>query len=238
MTTPADGLSVGITATTRPRERPKSASGSPTLINTDSVPRVPGGSGRTPNSPPLSLFPLFRPVCDRPGPDLPQTLRTRPRVLPRTALQLHRQDHVVRARPMMAPRWPTSSPWMVGRLMLLRSRRHGPGAGLPDDELGLTTWGIRAVVSPGQGAAAHLRTAIQILSTDATRSVPVYRHTGWRLLGERWVFPPRERSHHCGRTRHRHCRGLDGWLAGFVLPARRRASNCKSPSAPHSPCSS
>jgi hypothetical protein len=47
-------------------------------------------------------------------------------------------------------------------------------------------WGIRAVVSAGQGTKDHLRTAIQHLSSPTRRRV--FRHTGWAELEGRTVF--------------------------------------------------
>jgi hypothetical protein len=48
-------------------------------------------------------------------------------------------------------------------------------------------WGVRAIVSPGQGAKDHLRAAIQELSGNAQRRI-VYRQTGWRQIGGEWLF--------------------------------------------------
>ena len=47
-------------------------------------------------------------------------------------------------------------------------------------------WGIRAVVSAGQGTKDHLRTAIQHLSTPRRRRV--FRHTGWVEIDGRAAF--------------------------------------------------
>ncbi len=47
-------------------------------------------------------------------------------------------------------------------------------------------WGIRAVVSAGQGTKDHLRTAIQHLSTPSRRRI--FRHTGWVELDGRPAF--------------------------------------------------
>lgn len=46
----------------------------------------------------------------------------------------------------------------------------------------LKNWGVRAIVSPGQGAKDHLRAAIQEMSRDAQRQT-IYRQTGWRQIG-------------------------------------------------------
>jgi Domain of unknown function (DUF927) len=51
----------------------------------------------------------------------------------------------------------------------------------------LKHWGIRAIVNPGSSAKDHLRAAIQELSLKANSRV-VYGHTGWRRIGERWVY--------------------------------------------------
>ena len=48
-------------------------------------------------------------------------------------------------------------------------------------------WGTKAIIAPGQSAKEHLRVAIQALSEDVQRRV-VYRHLGWRRVGDRWVF--------------------------------------------------
>jgi Domain of unknown function (DUF927) len=48
-------------------------------------------------------------------------------------------------------------------------------------------WGSRAIVSAGHGRKDHLRAAIQHLSADAERRT-VYRHTGWREIGGRWLY--------------------------------------------------
>jgi hypothetical protein len=48
-------------------------------------------------------------------------------------------------------------------------------------------WGVRAIVSPGQGAKDHLRAAIQEMSRDAERRT-VYRQTGWRQIGGQWLY--------------------------------------------------
>jgi len=47
-------------------------------------------------------------------------------------------------------------------------------------------WGIRAVVSAGQGTKDHLRAAIQHLSAPKRRRV--FRHTGWVEIDGRTVF--------------------------------------------------
>jgi hypothetical protein len=47
-------------------------------------------------------------------------------------------------------------------------------------------WGAGAVVSAGAGTKDHLRAAIQRLSTPTTRTI--FRHTGWRKVGGRWLF--------------------------------------------------
>jgi hypothetical protein len=47
-------------------------------------------------------------------------------------------------------------------------------------------WGLRAVVFPTQGTKDHLRAALQLLSRPQTHRI--YRHTGWRKLGQDWVY--------------------------------------------------
>jgi hypothetical protein len=47
--------------------------------------------------------------------------------------------------------------------------------------------GARAVVYAGQTVRDHARAAIQVLSTDIVQRT-VYTHTGWRKIGERWVY--------------------------------------------------
>ncbi|HVV51130.1 MAG TPA: toprim domain-containing protein [Polyangia bacterium] len=49
-----------------------------------------------------------------------------------------------------------------------------------------SAWGARALVTAGQGAKDHLRAAIQVLSDPVSRLV--FRHTGWREHGGRWVY--------------------------------------------------
>jgi hypothetical protein len=48
-------------------------------------------------------------------------------------------------------------------------------------------WGMSAIVNAGQGAKDHLRAAIQHASKDAVRRT-VYLHTGWRRIGDAWVY--------------------------------------------------
>jgi hypothetical protein len=76
------------------------------------------------------------------------------------------------------------------------SGRLATGAALPDARVnaaefgGLnwvpSAWGARALVTAGQGAKDHLRAAIQVLSDPLSRLV--FRHTGWREHGGRWVY--------------------------------------------------
>jgi hypothetical protein len=47
-------------------------------------------------------------------------------------------------------------------------------------------WGVRAVVSAGQGARDHLRAAIQTLSNASSRTV--FKHTGWREHSGSWAY--------------------------------------------------
>ena len=47
--------------------------------------------------------------------------------------------------------------------------------------------GAKAVVFPGFGLQDHLRAAIQLLSSEVVQC-QVYSHTGWRKLGEEWVY--------------------------------------------------
>jgi len=49
------------------------------------------------------------------------------------------------------------------------------------------SWGPRAVVNAGMGMKDHLRAALQVLSEDVPRRT-IYRHTGWRKIGEQWVY--------------------------------------------------
>jgi hypothetical protein len=48
------------------------------------------------------------------------------------------------------------------------------------------SWGVRAVVSAGQGARDHLRAAIQTLSNASSRTV--FKHTGWREHAGAWAY--------------------------------------------------
>jgi hypothetical protein len=47
-------------------------------------------------------------------------------------------------------------------------------------------WGVRGVIEPGQSARERLRVAIQKLSRP--REETIFRHTGWRKVGPRWIF--------------------------------------------------
>lgn len=49
------------------------------------------------------------------------------------------------------------------------------------------SWGVRAIVTAGQATKDRLREAIQTLSISAAYRT-VYTHTGWRRLGESWVY--------------------------------------------------
>ena len=82
-------------------------------------------------------------------------------------------------------------------------------------------WGVRANITPGQSCAQHLANAITSLS-DA-REVTVYTHTGWRKVGERWIYL------HGGEGVGAEVR-LDGPLASYALPAVTdiRAAMCAS----------
>jgi hypothetical protein len=51
----------------------------------------------------------------------------------------------------------------------------------------LAVWGVRAVVSAGQGSKDHLRAAVQEFSNGAVRRT-VYKHTGWRKEEGRWLY--------------------------------------------------
>jgi hypothetical protein len=48
-------------------------------------------------------------------------------------------------------------------------------------------WGTRAVVLAGPMTADHLRVALQLCSGDVPRRT-IYRHLGWRKLGDRWCY--------------------------------------------------
>ncbi|MCA9423090.1 MAG: hypothetical protein KC592_18875, partial [Nitrospira sp.] len=56
------------------------------------------------------------------------------------------------------------------------------GMSWPIEHLGAT-----ALVYPGMGLRDHARAAIQIFSTTIERHT-IYTHTGWRKVGEQWVF--------------------------------------------------
>jgi hypothetical protein len=51
----------------------------------------------------------------------------------------------------------------------------------------LREWGTRAIVNAGMGAKDHLRAAVQHNSGSAVRRT-VFLHTGWRRLGDVWVY--------------------------------------------------
>jgi hypothetical protein len=48
-------------------------------------------------------------------------------------------------------------------------------------------WGVTARVAPGAGRKDYLRDAIQAFSASA-RQRTIYAHTGWRRVGDRWLF--------------------------------------------------
>jgi hypothetical protein len=68
----------------------------------------------------------------------------------------------------------------LGRAEVAAERFDGMGWVVP-------AWGTRAVVSAGQGTKDHLRAALQILSGDVPQRT-VFRHTGWRKVGEAWMY--------------------------------------------------
>jgi hypothetical protein len=78
-------------------------------------------------------------------------------------------------------------------------------------------WGVRAIVSPGQGAKDHLRCAIQELSPHATRQT-VYRQTGWRQIDGQWYFLHAGGAIGTDGTVGRYTIDLPGNLALFSLP--------------------
>lgn len=51
----------------------------------------------------------------------------------------------------------------------------------------IQAWGTRPVVYAGLGTKDHLRAALQLLSGDVPRRT-VYRHVGWRKIGESWAY--------------------------------------------------
>jgi hypothetical protein len=82
----------------------------------------------------------------------------------------------------------------------------------------VTSWGVRAIVFAGQGCKDHLRAAIQEQSVAARRKT-VYKHTGWRLVGDQWLY-----LHGAGAIGPAGLSAdlavdLDGSLAGFRLPS-------------------
>jgi len=48
-------------------------------------------------------------------------------------------------------------------------------------------WGLGPALEPNRGAADRMRHAIQTLARDVPRRI-IYTHTGWRLIGDRWVY--------------------------------------------------
>jgi hypothetical protein len=60
-----------------------------------------------------------------------------------------------------------------------------------DDFSGMTWpvigWGTRAVIYAGNGTRDHLRCALQMLSKGTVRRT-VYRHLGWRLIDDEWLY--------------------------------------------------
>ncbi|MBW3623581.1 MAG: DUF927 domain-containing protein, partial [Armatimonadetes bacterium] len=72
----------------------------------------------------------------------------------------------------------------------LRGRSYG--FAIPVSQFAAMNWtaehlGARALVSPGQGLKDHLRFAIQALSVGVEER-RVYGHTGWRKVGDDWLY--------------------------------------------------
>jgi hypothetical protein len=105
-------------------------------------------------------------------------------------------------------------------------RAEVPAADFPGMIWVVPAWGTRAVVFAGMGTKDHLRVALQLLSGEVPRRT-VFRHIGWRKIGEAWVYL------HAGGAI-----GADGSvddipvslpepLAGFCLPPPWRASSTR-----------
>jgi hypothetical protein len=102
------------------------------------------------------------------------------------------------------------------------SGRHKDGSRFPDvmvaaaDFPGMAWvsqhWGARAVVYAGHARKDHVRTAIQLLSSPARRSV--YSHTGWRNEKGEWIYLHRTGAVGGATVEVK----LDGPFERFVLP--------------------
>jgi hypothetical protein len=82
-------------------------------------------------------------------------------------------------------------------------------------------WGSRPVLHAGQGTKDHVRTAIQMLSSEAVRQV-VFSHLGWRRVEGQWLYL------HCGGGI-----GMDGLARDIcVSPGDGRINSFALPSPP------
>lgn len=52
----------------------------------------------------------------------------------------------------------------------------------------LQAWGCRAIIKAGMSAKDRLREAIQDRSRKTVRRRTIYQHTGWRKVGDDWVY--------------------------------------------------
>ena len=80
--------------------------------------------------------------------------------------------------------------------------------------------GASAIIEPGQGLRERLRVAIQALSTEIA-SRTEYAHTGWRQIGETWVYL------HAGGAI-----GENGPVAGVVVTLSGSLSRYRLPDPP------
>jgi hypothetical protein len=83
------------------------------------------------------------------------------------------------------------------RITLALEGQLANGSSLPRVEISATefggmnwvvpSWGTKTVVSAGMGARDHLRAAIQLMSADVAQRY-VFEHTGWRQVGDEWLY--------------------------------------------------
>ena len=98
-----------------------------------------------------------------------------------------------------------------------------PRADVPADQFAwmrwpVEMWGTRAVVLAGASTADHVRVALQLLSGDVPRRV-VYGHTGWRKIGDAWVYLHAGGAIGAGGALEGVPVALDRALSRFELPA-------------------
>lgn len=97
---------------------------------------------------------------------------------------------------------------------------------IPVEELTSLDWvvekvGPKYIIQPGYGKKEHLRCAIQELSGNEYPTSKIYEHTGWRKIGEKWVYL------HAGGAI-----GEDGAVGGITASLPEGAKRFRLPSPP------